>query len=250
MSRIVVVLLAVMVGSTLAACSEAPSADVAAFCDSALMVERNFTGETDFDALAAALDAAESGAPSEIEDAVRTVVGVIRSVLETGDFALLESEEFAATDDRLDAYRTRACGYPTVEMAAVDYAFLDVPERLDRGTVAIEFRNDGAEAHEIVVVRIDDETERTVAEILTLSEDEAMSLLIFIGGGFAMPGESDVLFVGLEPGRYELVCTMPVGSTPENLARTEADEASEATETRNETHLSRGMTASFVVVES
>lgn len=77
MSRIVVVLLAVMVGSTLAACSEAPSADVAAFCDSALMVERNFNGETDFDALAAALDAAESGAPSEIEDAVRTVVGVI-----------------------------------------------------------------------------------------------------------------------------------------------------------------------------
>lgn len=99
------------------------------------------------------------------------------------------------------------------------------------------------------MVRIDDETERTVAEILTLSEDEAMSLLIFIGGGFAMPGESDVLFVGLEPGRYELVCAMPVGSTPEHLAR-EADEASEATDTRNETHLSRGMTASFVVVES
>ena len=85
------------------------------------------------------------------------------------------------------------------------------------GSYAVTFQNDGAEMHELVVSRINDDETRSVPELLaaigegtnpdTFSNDVAATS--------ACPGEETELGVEIEDaGRYVLVCTFPVGSTP------------------------------------
>ncbi len=50
-------------------------------------------------------------------------------------------------------------------------------------------------------------------ELLALPEDEAESKVEFRGAAFAAPGEHDVTFAQLEPGRYVMLCFIPTGTT-------------------------------------
>ena len=61
------------------------------------------------------------------------------------------------------------------------------------------------------------------------------------GASFAAPGESDTLFVDLEPGRYVIVCFLPVGATPDNM------EALESGELQGPPHFTEGMVEEFTV---
>jgi len=61
------------------------------------------------------------------------------------------------------------------------------------------------------------------------------------GASFAAPGESDTLFVDLEPGGYVIVCFLPVGATPDNM------EALESGELQCPPHFTEGMVEEFTV---
>jgi plastocyanin len=114
----------------------------------------------------------------------------------------------------------------TIEVVGVDYAFEGVPATVPVGT-ELTFRNDSdVEAHEMVVFRIADDEERPITELLALPQEEgAESPLTFLGGAAAVPGAESVGLGGspaattlTEPGRYALVCHLPVGADPDAIA--------------------------------
>jgi hypothetical protein len=158
----------------------------------------------------AALQDIAASAPEEIQDDVTFLVDTTEEVGEEGD--PFEVDGF------LDAYgayadaRVVECGYSTVEVAGVDYAFEGVPESIAAGPTAFVFTNEAPEEfHEIGVFRINDDETRSVEEILQLPEEEQMELATPVTFAFAPPGGSFTAFADLESGRYAALCFIPVG---------------------------------------
>lgn len=108
----------------------------------------------------------------------------------------------------------------TVEIAAVDYRFDDLPGHVAAGsTLALRNASDG-EVHELVAMRLADGEDRTADELVALPEPELRALF---GGPpslavVAPPGEEGFVALGdgtlAEPGRYLLMCFIPTGADP------------------------------------
>lgn len=199
-------------------------AEVAAFCQGLVDGEAAFMGEPDPAEMSSLLDTIEANAPDEISGDVTVLVSGVRTVLETGDVSAMDSPEWNAAEGSIDAFMVDNCGWETLEVTAVDYSFSGMPAEVTAGTYALGFSNDGAEVHEMAVVRINDGVTEPIHDLLALPEDEAMSKVANVGGAFAFPGESDTTFVDLEPGRYALLCFVPTGATPDMVEALESGE--------------------------
>jgi hypothetical protein len=124
-----------------------------------------------------------------------------------------------------------------VDVTAVDYAFEGIDVTYAPGSYGFAMENAGAELHEAVLVRVDDE--RPFEELIEISDEEAEGVIEFIGGAIACPGDSAEPFAGeLTSGRYAMVCFIPEGFTPE------ADPAAIG---ENPPHAVLGMVAEFTV---
>jgi hypothetical protein len=104
-----------------------------------------------------------------------------------------------------------ACGFETVDVSMVDYAYEGVPETIPAGTVAFNVTNDGAEEHEMLLIKKADGVAESFEEIAQLPEEESESLVEFKGAAFAPPGESSATLAELTPGDYAMICFIPVG---------------------------------------
>lgn len=107
-----------------------------------------------------------------------------------------------------------------VEVRAADYAFLEVPERVAVGTTFELTNTSDQEAHELVAVRLPDDEERTVAELVALPPDEFALFMDEVRTVIIAAPSSDGLAVVGDgtldaPGRYALVCVIPTGADPE-----------------------------------
>lgn len=127
------------------------------------------------------------------------------------------------------------------DVVAVEYAFTGVPSTLPPGPHGFRLSTEGEELHELALVRLDDD--RPLDVLLDLPEDEQEGVVEYIGGVAACPGTTspEPLGADLEPGRYALVCYVPVGTTPD----LRGDELLEAYE--NPPHYARGMTTEVTV---
>lgn len=108
-----------------------------------------------------------------------------------------------------------------IEVTGTDYGF-DVEGDLVAGST-LEFRNDSdVEFHEMAVMRLADDEERSVEELLALPEEEAMASMTFVGVAGAAPGEEGEVVDGdlelTEAGRYVLTCFIPQGADPDVVA--------------------------------
>lgn len=159
------------------------------------------------------LTEAEESAPEEIRADVEALTGQVRQAVETGDQSALESEEYIAADDAVDEYMIDNCGFEQVEATGVDYEYEGIPDTVPAGTVAVTFDNQGEELHEIGMVRINEGVTESLEELLAMPEEQAMSMVQFVGVAFAAPGEADTTFLEMEPGRYAAVCFIPEGTT-------------------------------------
>lgn len=109
----------------------------------------------------------------------------------------------------------------TVVITAVDYGFEGLPDSVPVGT-KLSLANEGHEPHELVAMRIPDDETRPVEELMKLPQEELQSILgpdaapamvlLAAHGKTDMPGA--VMGDGTlsEPGRYAIVCFLPVGS--------------------------------------
>ena len=100
-----------------------------------------------------------------------------------------------------------------VEVVGVEYAFEGVPATVTVGT-AFTLRNDGQEAHELVLVRKNPGVTQSFDELLALPEDEAFTQVAFLGQVAANPGETASGSVTADaPGDYLMICFIPQGLT-------------------------------------
>jgi hypothetical protein len=161
--------------------------------------------------LAPLFEEVSSNAPERLAEQAETIQGYIDPLLE-GDAEAFNSdatfEEYTAfVDDAIGE-----CGFETVAVSGVDYAFEGVPETIEAGTVAFDFTNESdAEEHEMLLIRKADGVAQSFEEILQLSEEESQSLVEFKGAAFAPPGESSGTLAELTPGDYAMICFIPVG---------------------------------------
>ena len=121
------------------------------------------------------------------------------------------------------AFVKENCGFNELEVEGADYSFSGIPADVPAGPTIVTFTNTGEELHEVAFSRINDGVTETVQELLELPEEEALSKLTPVGGGFGLPGVTSFSVVDLsEPGRYLATCFIPEGLTPEVAEQMEA----------------------------
>jgi hypothetical protein len=112
--------------------------------------------------------------------------------------------------------------HPTIAVDGVDYAYENLPAEIEAGTMLTFTNQSTTEFHEMVVIRIPDEETRPVSELALLPQEESdaifastMPALVSVAG----PGEEGMPVVGdgviSEPGRYAVVCFIPIGADPQ-----------------------------------
>ncbi len=209
--------------------SDETDGDLAAFCQGAIDGEAMFVAGPALDAegnptpdgleqfsadIGPAIDGMEENAPEEITDDVETLLAGVRTAIEEGDASITETQEFFEADAAVDAYVYDNCELDgTQEITAVDYGYEDLPETMTPGQVGIRMDNQGEEVHEAVLLRINDDVDLSVDELLELPEAEAEQSTEFRGVVFAPPGEQASAVVDLDEGRYVAICFIPVGTT-------------------------------------
>lgn len=223
--------LVIAVGLLSAACSSGPSAEVVAFCDGYVEVQGLMTvgpDESDptpwVEGLTGGLDEIESAAPEKVSAAVGRIGEALRGPVEALDeeayFAATQSEGFLADVDAVNAFVGDECGLASVDVTAVDFAFEADLDDLVAGQTMFLFTNQGAELHEMVLIRINDGTTETVEQLLEMPEEEAETKTTFVGVAFAPPGGKNTMFADLDSGRYVILCFVPTGSTSFESAET------------------------------
>jgi hypothetical protein len=216
-----------------------------AFCDAALKVDKAFTAIGDrgptkkqAQALDKALSGAESTAPPEVAADVQSIAGIIRSAAQSNQ----DPTENPAFDQNLaviDQYRYNSCGYQQLQATGIEYEFQGLPKAVPAGKVAIQFTDNGSEIHELEVLRI--KGKDSAKKVAGFSEKELGKKAEGVGSTFAMQGQTGYAFADMsKPGRYAVLCHLPVGSTSPQAAE-------EAFKKHAKTHAQEGMYATITV---
>ena len=158
--------------------------------------------------LVALFDQGAKTAPPAITDQVKMIDDAVHTDLG----AALNNPVLVDAVSKIDAYALKNCGYHVVNVTAKEYRFQGVPKTLKTGLVVINFKNVGAESHEIVLARI--LTSDSVKSIIALPNDQASAKVESLGATGADPGKSSVGYYQItKTGRYAAVCLIPQGTT-------------------------------------
>lgn len=144
----------------------------------------------------------------------------------------------------------------TVEVGLVDYGFEDLPDEIDAGTKLTVVNRSEVEMHELVALRLPDDEERSVEDLLALPEEEQGALF-----GDAPPdavllaepsGAPMIAAVGdgtlSEPGRYLIACFIPTGADPAEFMAAAAESEGPPQVDGGPPHFVNGMFAELRVV--
>jgi len=214
--------------------------DLAAFCENVIAGEARFQQGPELDdqdnpteegleelrnEIRPHLTEIEQNTPEEIRSEIETVLSAVRTALDEGDTAALESLEFFEAESVMDEYVFDNCEIENKqEFVAVNYEYQGVPETLEAGQTGLRMENRGTEVHEAIVFRINDDVDTPIRELLDLPEEEAEAVMEFRGAAFAGPGEAGSAVIDLDPGRYAFVCFVPVGTTSMQALLEEGEE--------------------------
>src|SRR5690606_30532325 len=128
-----------------------------------------------------------------------------------------------------------------------------VPETVEAGT-SFTFTNGSAvEFHELVLFNIPEGEDRPIEELLALPEGEAEAIVGEpLGVAVAAPNEDGEVVMGEltvnDPGRYVMLCFIPVGADPDAVATAMAGAGGEEPDLGDgPPHAMEGMVAEFTV---
>jgi hypothetical protein len=109
-----------------------------------------------------------------------------------------------------------------VTITGSDYKYEGVPEELSAGQELVFVNDSTIEVHELVALKLPDGETRDIEELVALQQDE---LDLLFGSGppaavlIALPGEDAINALGdgtlTVPGRYALICAIPLGADVE-----------------------------------
>lgn len=150
---------------------------------------------------------------------------------------------------------TTMADHPTVTIDGVDYKFENVPASVEAGTKLAFHNGSSKEFHEMVVIRIPDSETRPVSELAQLPEEESDAIFSGVEPAavlVAAPGEDGMAVVGdgtvNEPGRYAVVCFIPVGADPDKVVAAMQSESSTPPDLGDgPPHVTAGMFAELTV---
>lgn len=99
-----------------------------------------------------------------------------------------------------------------VTIQAKEYEFGGTDALAAGGQFAVTFENQGTELHELLIVRVPEDEDRSMEELL--ADEAAGDTMTPVGTGFACPNTiADAIGVDMsEPGRYLVVCFVPTGA--------------------------------------
>jgi hypothetical protein len=223
-----------------------PTPEVTAFCDAALAADKAVAKlesggrpkQKDIQAAETALGQAESTAPPEIATQIQAVVAAVRTGIQSGSDPF-EDPAVEQNFNAIQEYRYNSCGYRQLDVTGIEYEFQGLPRTLPAGKVAIKFTDTGAEWHELAIARL--KTKDSLKKIIGMSEKQQAKKIEEIGGTFAMQGQTSYTIADMsKPGRYGVVCFLPVGAT-------DAQAAGEAERKHAKSHADRGMLATIRV---
>lgn len=171
---------------------------------------------------------------------------------EAADKTTTEAEDEPAGETTTEA---KAEGGETVVVTATDYEF-EVPESVPVGTKLVIDNKSDKELHEMVVIRIPDEEKRPIEELVELPEAELDAIFgqgppavvaLQAPGGEVIPAVGDGTLS--KPGRYALVCFIPVGVDPQEYleASEKATDGPPQIEGAGPPHTTQGMYAELTV---
>ena len=144
---------------------------------------------------------------------------------------------------------------PLVRVGLVDYAFGGLPASVPAGTRLSVTNTSETELHELLAFRLPDGEQRPLDELLRLAPEEFESIvghpsMVLI----ARPGQDGVVALGdgtlTEPGRYVIMCAIPVGADPDEYlaAAAEAAESGQPPQVAGgPPHFTQGMVAELSV---
>jgi len=189
--------------------------EVSAVCDSLIEVDQTVpAGLGTKEGANELLDTAIEAADAETATLITDLQDAMQPVLDDPDAD--PGEEFFGIYSEALAWIGDNCDVNTLDVRAEDFAFTGLPDDMDAGYNIVNFTNDGAEEHELVAVRVNDDVDLSIEELLAMPEEESAEMIQFIGGSFASAGETSVGSLDLsEPGRYAMVCFIPVGTVGE-----------------------------------
>ncbi len=154
-------------------------------------------------------------APEEIRTDVNVIVDGMVRIRDTGDFKVLEEERVVSATRRVHAFELENCGWARQDVVAVDHAYRGLPRSVAGGPRSFELENEGKETHELVVLKINDNVTDPVDKLLELPREQVGVRVTNAGSASAQPGEQSFVVADLTPGRYALVCFIPVGGVSE-----------------------------------
>lgn len=142
-----------------------------------------------------------------------------------------------------------------LDVTAVDFAFEGLPATIEAGTKLTLTNAAAKELHELVAIRLPDSERRPVAELMKLGPAEVEKILGAAPPAtvlLAPPGADQISAVGdgtlTEPGRYLLLCAIPMGVDPaEYLAAAAAAGGQKPDVKGGPPHLVAGMYAELTV---
>jgi hypothetical protein len=143
----------------------------------------------------------------------------------------------------------------TIEVTAIDYGYEGIPPTIEAGTAISLVNASDDELHEFVAIRLPDGEDRPVEELVQLPESELGPLMAGVSDVVvALPGHADepgpVKGDGVlsEPGRYAIICVIPVGADPQAyLSAAQAQGGPPQGVEGGPPHVTQGMFAEVVV---
>ena len=222
-----------------------PTPEVTAFCDAALKTDKaaekaltEKPKQKDIQAFDTSLAEMETTAPPAVATNVQTAAALVRTAIQERKDPF-DDPTFEQNFNAINEYRYNSCGYTQLDVTGVEYEFQGLPKTVPAGNVAIRFTDTGAELHEIDISRV--KSKDSVKKIVRLSEKEQAKKLELVGGTFAMQNQTSYTVAELtKPGRYAVICHLPVGSTSVQAAE-------EAGKDHPKSHAQEGMYATITV---
>lgn len=202
--------------------TSAAGGDNAAFCDALIdfntaAFQVDISDDTSADDIKAAgeelgplSEALEENAPEDLKASAAEINDFVQPLRE-GDAGPFNQDSTFETYMGFLGEATSACDFEEVSVTAKDYAF-EAPDTVKAGNVSFAFTNASeGEDHEMAVMQKADGVDLSWEELLALPEEEAMSKTSFVTAAYSPPGEGGSTLATLKPGKYVMVCFIPVG---------------------------------------
>ena len=145
----------------------------------------------------------------------------------------------------------------SADVELTDYAFAGLPDQLAAGASLTVDNTSDTELHELVAVRLPDDEQRSVEELLQLPPEELAAFFPGVATVLLQAPGSDETIVAEgdgtlpEPGRYLVLCAIPTGADPGEYlaAAAEAEGGPPQGVEGGPPHFVNGMWAEVTVVE-